>query len=242
LISLYYCFTEMDIYRIESSDLYAGVGRPTEEAGENTPFRPTGPEEEQSTSKRLRQHVVVAALASAASIAVWVLSSLLWKQYPWFVFPLGFFGTSLAIHYYLFRTPKRDYLALHMTLFAIINSLLLLVWCFQQVKYETWFMYPLGCTAILLVVHYYFEQRTTNPEAFLTGHICVFAIITTLSFGKYLDSEKETQVPWFIFIFFGLGAILSVHYNLHFHPKNLLRVHVFLFANAQLLFFFSVGL
>jgi len=185
-------------------------------------------------SRPFKFHVLLASLATAVSGGLWLFIAFFTSQYPWFIYVATFFCITVSFHFYILVRPK-EILQLHITWFVVINTMLFLTWLFQKGHEFTWFLYPIFGWGVLLALHYGIVAWRDDPHKWISVHTTIFVLVNLMCFFLYIDSGHGK--PWFLYVFFGTGALLLIHFCAHYYPGNWFTLHLYLFADIQLLLF-----
>jgi len=114
-----------------------------------------------------------------------------------------------------------------------------LTWMFST-SVIAWFIYPLCITFLLLAIHYSIVRFRHSYHLWFYNHLIVFFVLNLMFFMLFMETKATTPSRnWFIWPTLSLSLPVVIHYSLHYHPKNWFRLHVGIFINCQLLFFFT---
>lgn len=89
----------------------------------------------------------------------------------------------------------------------------------------------------MLGAHWAAIMFKDSPHRGLYIHLTMFTSLQLLLLVIFLNSY--TRFPWFLISFFGTAIFPLVHWTLHYHPGNKFRLHLAIFADIQLLCFFT---
>jgi len=187
-------------------------------------------------SKWFKIHAVIAILFSIICTIIWMFVAFVDDEgVPWFIYPAAASCMSLSFHFYYFIRPKEVF-QIHVVWFVVLNCVLFTTWVAGQ-HTRTWFIYPLFGFGALLLIHYNLVANKNNEHQLIKLHTHLFIVANLAAFLIWLDSSYTH--PWFIYAFFGLGLMLVTHYCFHYYPGDYFTLHLYIFADAQLLFFFA---
>jgi len=192
-----------------------------------------------NSSKAFKIHLLIAGFGSILSFICWLLVDFFVNEWPWFIYVAAFFLMTITLHFYLF-IRNRDVLQLHFTWMVIINVILFLSWSFARGTINTgshWYIYTLCLTGTIFCLHYANVKFQNSRHKYVYFHFIAYSGLNIMFFLIYL--AYGTQVPWFIFAMLGLAFFLLIHWCVHFYQHNLLwKLHLYIFIDLQLLFFF----
>jgi len=188
-------------------------------------------------SRNFKIHFLLGSGLTGISFAVWLFINFVKPLYPFFIYVATFFLITVCVHFYIFIRNK-EYLPFHFALFVILNANLFLSWIFSNTK-VVWFIYPSCVTLLIFLVHYCHARFKKNKHLWFYIHIIFFFVLNVMFFMLYMETKADTNKNWLVWPFFTLSLPLAIHYSLHFHPRHWFRLHLVIFVNIQLLFFFT---
>jgi len=192
---------------------------------------------EVKNNRRFKIHLVINLCIWFICFLVWLIVAFATDEFPWFIYPVCIGLMGLCAHWFIFVTQPKQILQLHISLYIIFNTMIFLTWVFIPSSYNTlWCVYPMIVLGMFLLFHYIIVKFRNHPDKLLYLHEAGFVMVNILCFFSYMDTGKG--YPWFILSFLGLGLFFIIHYCLHNDRKNLFKLHLYIFADIQLLIFF----
>lgn len=181
-------------------------------------------------------HAALAIIISLGTLTVWTLVELwVWSGFPWFFYPICACCMSLSFHYYMFLRPTKEILNLHVAWFVIVNLMLFFTWISFSAN-SVWFLFPVFGWGIFLGAHFCLVKYRNEPTKWLYVHATAFVLLNLLLFVIYMN-QQDKGFAWPIIVLLFLGFFFLFHWNSFYHKGNYWRMHVSIFADAQLLIF-----
>eukprot|EP01105_Mastigella_eilhardi_P019732 TRINITY_DN465_c0_g1_i1.p1 TRINITY_DN465_c0_g1~~TRINITY_DN465_c0_g1_i1.p1 ORF type:complete len:401 (-),score=97.43 TRINITY_DN465_c0_g1_i1:76-1278(-) len=182
-------------------------------------------------SARFRRHAGCAVAFAGVSLVLWVALGFFVGWYPWWIYSTALSAAALAVHFCLFTEPgRRDWLQLHVAMFAITNLTCLLAWQAAHSR-SLWFAYVLVGTGYFLVVHLICVRMREAPHITLKLHALTTVAAILECICAYVD-EYDRVFVWPIVPAYVLGLMLAIHAYYEFKPDRF-TAHCLLFAVSQ---------
>jgi len=185
-------------------------------------------------NRAVRIHAIIAFLVTCINFLLWFFIGWATNVYPWWIFVMAGFGLSMTTHVFLIGVEK-DWLQLHINFFAIINLLMFCIWIFESSYTISWNLYILFFLAIPLSIHIILKKFSLHQNKRLFIHVAIFTCLNLLCWTIWMDVKG---VPFFMFTFLGLAIFLIIHYWWEVDFDNRLKLHLWLYADINVLLFF----
>jgi len=192
-------------------------------------------------NRGFKAHALTAIIFSGMCFALWLSVSLFLPHYCWPIYVLSIFATTLSFHFTLFvkkdDSQSKRWLNFHSSFFVIGNSMVFLTWLLTESVFSWWLMISLSW-GMLLSLHYHLVAHEP-AHRLIDLHYSEFILLNVLLFFVWEETKVPGTINWFIIPFFALALPLVIHHCMHYNPGNGFKLHMFVYVDVQLLFFFT---